>query len=103
MSRVPHLFLLLTFCVGMFAQQQGSSPNPSSSSSDKASQPNQSGQSPSSPGNSGGSVPSEAKPAKKTGPDLAPPRSDRVNADDLGDGIGEKSSKYRQIGLNAPS
>jgi len=103
MSKVLHLFLLLTFCVGMFAQQQGSSPNPSSSSSDKASQSSQSGQSPSSPGNSGGSVPTEAKPAKKTGPDLAPPRSDRVNAADLGDGIGESSSKDTQVDLSPPS
>ena len=103
MSKFPHLFLLLTFCVGMFARQQGSSPNPSPSSSDKASQSNQSGQSPSSSGNSGGAVPSEANPAKKTGPDLAPPRSDRVNAADLGDGIGESSSKDTQVDLSPPS
>lgn len=102
MSKSLRLCLLLSFSVGLFAQQQGSSPNPSSpSGSDKPSESNQSGQSPSSSsGNSGGS--SETKPARKPGPDLAPPRSDRINAADLGDGIGESSSKDTQIDLSPP-
>jgi len=33
---------------------------------------------------------------------LSPPRSDRVNASDLGGGLGESSSKDSQIDLSAP-
>lgn len=108
MSRSLLLCLLLGFSVGMFAQQQGSSAKPSSpAGSDKSSQSDQSAPSPSSSGNSSGnsgaSAPSETKAAKKPGPDLAPPRSDRVNAADLGNGIGESSSKDTQIDLSPPS
>jgi tetratricopeptide (TPR) repeat protein len=104
MSKALHLCLLLSFSLGMWAQQRGSSPSQSSSSgSDRSSQSNPSGQSPSSAGNSGGSVPTEAKSVKKPGPDLAPPRSDRVNAADLGDGMGESSSKDTQIDLSPPA
>ena len=35
-------------------------------------------------------------------PSLAPPRSDRVNADDLGDEPGDSSSKTNQIDLSPP-
>ena len=44
-----------------------------------------------------------SKPAKNKTPDLAPPRSDRVNAGDLGDDVGESSSKETQIDLSAPA
>lgn len=43
-----------------------------------------------------------SKPAKPRSPDLAPPRSDRVNAGDLGGDVGESSSKDTQIDLSAP-
>jgi Flp pilus assembly protein TadD len=33
---------------------------------------------------------------------MAPPRSDRVNVDDLGKGVGESSSKDTQVDLSAP-
>jgi tetratricopeptide (TPR) repeat protein len=45
---------------------------------------------------------SESKPAKAQGPDLSPPRSDRVNADDLGSNVGESSSKDTQVDLSPP-
>jgi tetratricopeptide (TPR) repeat protein len=45
---------------------------------------------------------SDAKPAKPQAPDLSPPRSDRVNADDLGANTGESSSKDTQIDLSPP-
>src|ERR1700738_965654 len=103
MSKALHLCLLLSFSLGMWAQQQGSSPSQSSSSSsDKSSQSNPAGQSPSSSSDSAGSGPSDAKPAQKKAPDLSPPRSDRVNAADLGDGMGESSSKDTQIDLSPP-
>ena len=64
---------------------------------------------PASPGSSSNSqAPDSAsspasKPAKPRSPDLAPPRSDRVNAGDLGGDVGESSSKDTQIDLSAPA
>jgi tetratricopeptide (TPR) repeat protein len=94
----------MSLSVAMWAQEQGSSPNQSSSSSQSpgnSEQSNSAGQNPAS--SSGGSIPSAARPAKKPAPALAPPRSDRVNAADLGDGMGESSSKDTQIDLNPPA
>ena len=106
MSRAVHLCLLMGLSVAMAAQQPGSPANqgPSSSQSPgNSSRSNAEGQNPSSSGDSGGSIPSGAKPAKKPAPDLAPPRSDRVNAADLGEGMGESSSKDTQIDLTPPA
>jgi tetratricopeptide (TPR) repeat protein len=107
MSRAVFFCLLMSLSVAMWAQEQGSSPNQSSSSSQSpgnSEQSNSAGQNPSSSsGDSGGPIPSAAKPAKKPAPALAPPRSDRVNAADLGDGMGESSSKDTQIDLNPPA
>lgn len=83
MSRAMYLCLLLSLSLGMWAQEQGQNPSPS--------------------GGSNGSTPSEAKPAKRPATELAPPRSDRVNAADLGDAIGESSSKDTQIDLSPPA
>jgi len=44
-----------------------------------------------------------SKPVKNRTPDLSPPRSDRVNAGDLADEVGESSSKETQIDLSAPA
>ena len=61
---------------------------------------------PSSP--SSGAPPSNApddhgsKPARTKTPDLTPPRSDSVNADELGDRTGQSSSKDTQIDLSPP-
>lgn len=44
-----------------------------------------------------------AKPTKSAPPKFEPPRSDRVNVNDLGNDIGESSSKATQIDLSAPS
>src|SRR5258708_38905643 len=82
MRRDLYWCLRMVFSVGTWAQEQSSTSSQSSSSSQ---------------------TPSEAKPAKKTAPDLAPPRSDRVNAADLGEGIGESSSKDTQIDLSPPA
>jgi tetratricopeptide (TPR) repeat protein len=41
--------------------------------------------------------------AKKNAQSLEPPRSDRVRADDLDNGIGESSSKDTQLDLNPPA
>jgi len=42
-------------------------------------------------------------PAKKRAPSMAPPRSDSVQADDLGTGVGDSSSKDTQIDLTPPA
>ncbi len=42
-------------------------------------------------------------PAKKRAPGMAPPRSDRVQADDLGSDVGQSSSKDTQIDLSPPA
>ena len=47
-------------------------------------------------------APQASSPQKATTPDLSPPRSDRVNASDLGSDIGESSSKDTQIDLSPP-
>jgi tetratricopeptide (TPR) repeat protein len=41
--------------------------------------------------------------AKKRAPSMAPPRSDRVQADDLSPGVGVSSSKDTQVDLSAPA
>jgi len=45
--------------------------------------------------------PSSPRPAAKA-PDLSPPRSDRVSADDLGNNVGQSSSKATQTDLTPP-
>jgi tetratricopeptide (TPR) repeat protein len=47
-------------------------------------------------------APSQASQPAPRKPSLAPPRSDRINADDLGDAPGESSSKDTQIDLSPP-
>lgn len=76
---------LLACSVGVWAQN----PSPSNSSPSDSQAPD----SASSPA---------AKQAKPRTRSLAPPRSDRVNADDLGDEPGESSSKTNQIDLSPP-
>ncbi|MGB6476939.1 MAG: hypothetical protein WBF04_23040 [Candidatus Sulfotelmatobacter sp.] len=42
------------------------------------------------------------KPAKAQGPEFDPPRSDRVNASDLGTDLGESSSKDTETNVDVP-
>jgi tetratricopeptide (TPR) repeat protein len=42
-------------------------------------------------------------PAKKRVPNMEPPRSDRVQVDDLGQGVGDSSSKDTQVDLTPPA
>jgi tetratricopeptide (TPR) repeat protein len=76
------LILLLACSVAVWAQN--------SSSSDSA------------PSNSQTPDSTSSKPATKRTPNLAPPRSDRVNADALGDEPGESSSKDTLVDLSPP-
>jgi tetratricopeptide (TPR) repeat protein len=88
------LFLPLSLTVLAWSQQQGaqsSQPSPGSAGTSSSAQ-----------GSSSTGI-SDPKPAKSRKPDLSPPRSDRVDAGDLGRDIGESSSKDTQIDLSPPA
>jgi Flp pilus assembly protein TadD len=73
------LGLFFGLCSMVWAQQNGAPPSSPPSSSEKT---------------------DSAKQARS--PDLAPPRSDRVNVNDLGSDLGQSSSKDEQIDSDAP-
>jgi len=54
------------------------------------------------PGDRPGNPPAANDAAKKRSSSMAPPRSDRVQVDDLGPGVGESSSKDTQVDLSPP-
>src|SRR3984885_1825535 len=89
--RLLLLVSMMAAALGLSGQAAGSSPQ-SNSSQDSSSQN----------ASSPAAAPSESKPAKAQGPDLSPPRSDRVNANDLGSNVGESSSKDTLIDLSPP-
>jgi tetratricopeptide (TPR) repeat protein len=86
--------LLLVGSVGAWAQSSAPS-----NSAPANSTPSDSAPANSQPPNS--ASPPAAQPAPRT-PNLAPPRSDHVNADELGDEPGESSSKDSPIDLSPP-
>jgi tetratricopeptide (TPR) repeat protein len=91
--------LLLSWCVGAWAQNSsGSSSSPDPSTPANAAPSNS--QTPDT-GSSSPDKPTADRPASHHVPSLAPPRSDSVNADALGDG--QSSSKDTQIDLSPPS
>ena len=97
MRRWLWLCFLWASCSAVWAQQD-SAKDPSSP--------------PSAPANSGSSAaernpfpeddPADKAPPKKT-PSMSPPRSDRVDASDLGSSVGESSSKTTQVDLSPPA
>jgi tetratricopeptide (TPR) repeat protein len=84
---------ILCALVSLSAMMYGQSSSQSSTSPPPSSSPT-----PASPSDDRSS-----KPARSKTPDLSPPRSDRVNAGDLGNSVGESSSKDTQIDLSAPA
>jgi tetratricopeptide (TPR) repeat protein len=84
------LVLFLACSVGGWAQN----PSPSNSAPASPAPANEQAPAVSSPG---------SKPATPRTPNLAPPRSDRVNADDLDNEPGESSSKATPIDLSPPA
>ena len=78
------LVLILACSVGMWAQSSA----PASSAPQNSEAPD--------------STSPASKPATARAPSLAPPRSDRVNVDDLDPAPGESSSKDSQIDLSPP-
>lgn len=97
-SSCSRLSFTLSLCLVVWTQpgigQSQSSPpsdhSSSSSESKQASSPNDSSQS------SSGSVQQSGTP------NLEPPRSDRVQADDLGSALGDSSSKDTEVDLSPP-
>ena len=108
MQRWLLIGLFLGLSAGGWAQQsppQSSPPPSSSSDSQDASGLSRDTTFPGDrPGNTpANSAPSKTDPAKKRAPGMAPPRSDRVQADDLGSDVGQSSSKDTQIDLSPPA
>ena len=106
MQRWLWLGLLLGLSGVVWAQQDSTQPSPPTSSSSDSDSRDASGLSRDTtfPGDRpANSAPSSGDSAKKARvPNMAPPRSDRVQADDLGPAVGESSSKDTQVDLSPP-
>jgi tetratricopeptide (TPR) repeat protein len=105
MHRWLCLGLLLALSAAVWGQQNQAPPSPPSSSSSSQKQ-DASGLSRdnSFPEDDPAAQRSPAKdPTKKQAPNLEPPRSDRVEVDDLGPAVGESSSKDTQVDLSSPA
>jgi tetratricopeptide (TPR) repeat protein len=108
MVRLLFGYLVLTIALAAAAQQgstasEVSKPDQSRPSSTRP--PSASGPSSNSSGNSSGAAdpnPPTQAPSKPAAPNLAPPRSDRIDAGALSEDIGESSSKDTQIDLSPP-
>ena len=91
---------MLGLSLGLWAQQSSLPENPSPQSppangSSDASSPRRS--------QTSSGTETESPATSKKPSDLTPPRSDRVQRDDLGDHIGESSSKDTQVDLSPPA
>jgi len=91
---------MLGLSLGLWAQQSSLPENPSPQSppangSSDASSPRRS--------QTSSGTETESPATSKKPSDLTPPRSDRVQRDDLGDDIGESSSKDTQVDLSPPA
>jgi tetratricopeptide (TPR) repeat protein len=103
MARLLNLALCVVLAVPVWAQQS-SSPSGSSTPPSSQSQNSSSSNSDSGPGKSGSeNAGSNKGNSSSHSPNLAPPRSDRVSADDLGSDLGDSSSKDSQTDLSAPA
>ncbi len=93
------LILLLGCSVGLWAQNSSqSNPTQSGSAQSNSEQPSPEPSNAQKPESTSGP---DSKPVPRN-PNLEPPRSDRVNVDDLGDAEGQSSSKDTQIDLSPP-
>jgi tetratricopeptide (TPR) repeat protein len=99
MTRLVNLALCLALAVPVWAQGSSQSPPPAPASSQDQGSASSSSTSDSSTKNSGSGKTNSSQHA----PNLAPPRSDRVSADDLGSDLGDSSSKDTQTDLSAPA
>jgi tetratricopeptide (TPR) repeat protein len=100
--------LLLGLSTAVWGQQNQAPPSPPSSSPSSSSPQKQDASGLSRDNSFPEDDPAEQRtPAKdstkKQAPNLDPPRSDRVQVEDLGPGVGESSSKDTQVDLSAPA
>jgi len=100
MRRCLPLCLLLGLSAQVFGQQSSLPDNPTPQPSATPSNPSSSRGDQATPPDSKGKSPNSA--ASKPTPNLAPPRSDRVQVEDLGGDAGESSSKDTQVDLSPP-
>jgi tetratricopeptide (TPR) repeat protein len=103
MQRWLYLSLMLGLSGVVWAQQNPAQPSPPSSSSENQDSSGLSRDNTFPGDRPANSVPASADSAKKRSPNLAPPRSDRVQVDDLALGVGESSSKDTQVDLSPPA
>jgi len=98
------LWIVVLFgLLGVVWAQQNPAPPPSSSDQDASGLSRDT----TFPGDRPENAPAESAPpnsdaAKKRAPNLAPPRSDRVQVDELGNDVGQSSSKDTQVDLSPP-
>src|ERR1700704_3488215 len=92
--------VMLGLSLGLWAQQSSlpDNPSPQSPPANGSSDVSSPRRSPARSSSSG----TEAETSKKPS-DLTPPRSDRVQSDELGGDVGESSSKDTQVDLSPPA
>src|SRR5438309_1328827 len=93
---------MLGLSPGLWAQQSSlpENPSPQSPPANGSSDAGSPRRSPARSSTSGAET--ESPPTSKKPSDLTPPRSDRVERDDLGGDVGESSSKDTQVDLSPP-
>ncbi|HWY23194.1 MAG TPA: tetratricopeptide repeat protein [Candidatus Acidoferrum sp.] len=103
MRRWVYLCLLLGVSGAVWAQQgSAQTPPPAASSSENPDSAAGLSRDKTFPGDRpGNALPAKADTAKRA-PSMSPPRSDRVQAEDLGTSVGESSSKDTQVDLSPP-
>jgi tetratricopeptide (TPR) repeat protein len=96
------LGVMLGLSLGLWAQQSSLPDNPSPQSPPANESSGASSPRPKQAGSSSSGTETEGPRTSKKPSDLKPPRSDRVERDDLGDDVGESSSKDTQVDLSPP-
>src|SRR5260370_41414106 len=96
------LGVTLGLSLGLWAQQSSLPDNPSPQSPPANGSADASSPRRSQSGSSSSGTETESPRTSKKPSDLTPPRSARVERDDLGDDVGESSSKDTQVDLSPP-
>jgi tetratricopeptide (TPR) repeat protein len=105
MQRRPYLYLCLLLGLSgvVWAQQNPAPPPPPPSSPPEKQDAPGLSRDLSFPEDTPAQTPPANDPTKKRVPSMVPPRSDRVQVDDLAPGVGDSSSKDTQVDLSAPA
>lgn len=94
--------ILILGSIGVWAQSSSGSQSAGSQPGNGQSGDAASGSSPAASSQTPDGSSTTAKSGKSQTPDLSPPRSDRININDLGSELGESSSKDTEIDTSAP-